>query len=87
MDTVYQPFDPSGRPGNPDFVQGQQGEGGESQTREGQSNLPGASNPSLVPYEQVYPEYAESAGEALDRSYIPGSLKEYVREYFSRLQP
>jgi hypothetical protein len=40
-----------------------------------------------VPYEQVYPEYARSASEALDRGYIPPHLKNYVRDYFSRLEP
>jgi hypothetical protein len=84
---VYQPFEPLGEPGDPEFVPGQPGEGGQEQTRLEQSTLPGATNPSLVPYEQVYPEYSRSASEALDRGYIPPHLKDYVRDYFSRLEP
>ncbi len=84
---VYQPYRPSGQQGTPDFVQGQQGQGGSSQTETGQDTLPGASNPSMVPYQQVFPEYAEAASEALDRGYIPPHLKEFVRDYFSRLEP
>lgn len=84
---VYQPYRPSGQQGTPDFVQGQQGQGGSSQTQTGQDTLPGVSNPSMVPYQQVFPEYAEAASEALDRGYIPPHLKEFVRDYFSRLEP
>mgnify|MGYP005842156501 CR=1 FL=1 len=84
---VYQPYRPAGQQGTPDFVQGQQGQGGSSQTQTGQDTLPGVSNPSMVPYQQVFPEYAEAASEALDRGYIPPHLKEFVRDYFSRLEP
>ena len=86
-DLVYQPYRPSGQPGTPEFVQGQQGQSGSSQIQEGQATQPGANNPSMVPYEQVYPQYAEAASEALDRGYIPPHLKDYVRDYFSRLEP
>jgi hypothetical protein len=68
-------------------VQGQQGQGGTTQTQQGQGNLPGANNQSVVPYEQVFPEYAQSASEALDRGYIPPHLKDFVRRYFSELEP
>ena len=57
------------------------------ETRQGESGLPGVNSPSLVPYEEVYPEYSESASEALDRGYIPPHLKDYVRDYFSQLEP
>jgi hypothetical protein len=49
--------------------------------------MPGANNPSVVPYEQIYPQYAQSASEALDRGYIPPHLKDLVRRYFSQLEP
>jgi hypothetical protein len=49
--------------------------------------MPGANNPSLVPYEQVFPSYADAASEALDRGYIPPHLKDFVRRYFSELEP
>ena len=84
---VYQPFKPLGQSGTPDFVQGQQGQGGQSQSQQGQSTMPGASNPSVVPYEQIYPEYSRAASEALDRGYIPPHLKDFVRRYFSQLEP
>ncbi|MEI7644982.1 MAG: hypothetical protein WCJ55_11940 [Chloroflexales bacterium] len=84
---VYQPFTPSGQSGTPDFVPGQQGQGGQSQSQQGQNTMPGANNPSVVPYEQIYPEYAQAASEALDRGYIPPHLKDFVRRYFSQLEP
>lgn len=40
-----------------------------------------------VPYRQVYADYAEEAGAALEGSYIPLGMKQYVREYFSSLEP
>lgn len=40
-----------------------------------------------VPYRQVYAEYAAQAGAALESSYIPLGLKQYVRDYFSALEP
>jgi hypothetical protein len=40
-----------------------------------------------VPYREVYAEYADQAGAALEGSYIPLGLKQYVRDYFSSLEP
>lgn len=86
-DMIYQPYDPS-NPQNPATgVQGQQGQGGDTQVQQGQSNLPGAANPSRVPYQQQLPQYQRAAGEALDQSAIPPHMKDYVREYFSNLEP
>jgi hypothetical protein len=42
---------------------------------------------AAVPYREVYAEYADHAGAALEESYIPLGLKQYVREYFSSLEP
>lgn len=42
---------------------------------------------SIVPYEEVYSEYANTAYEALSEDYIPLGMKEYVRDYFSSLEP
>ncbi len=86
-DTVYQPFDPSGETGEREFIEGQLGDEGQTQSQQGNANLPGVSNPSVVPYEEVFPEYSQSASEALDRGYIPPHLKNYVRDYFSQLEP
>ncbi|MFQ6101286.1 MAG: hypothetical protein ACE5OS_08630 [Anaerolineae bacterium] len=40
-----------------------------------------------VPYREVYADYADQAGAALEGSYIPLGLKQYVRDYFSSLEP
>ena len=40
-----------------------------------------------VPYREVYAEYAAQAGVALEGSYIPLGMKQYVRDYFSSLEP
>ncbi|MFQ5613820.1 MAG: hypothetical protein ACE5H9_17000 [Anaerolineae bacterium] len=45
---------------------------------------PGA---ALVPYDQVYGQYADEAGQALDSSYIPLGMKRYIRQYFGALEP
>jgi hypothetical protein len=42
---------------------------------------------SGVPYREVYAEYVDQAGAALEGSYIPLGLKQYVRDYFSSLGP
>ncbi len=40
-----------------------------------------------VPYREVYADYAAQAGAALEESYIPLGMKQYVRDYFSSLEP
>jgi hypothetical protein len=61
-----------------------QGEGGpptgetEGEPREGRA---------LVPYNEVYTDYQAQAVSALENSYIPRGMKEYVRAYFSSLDP
>ena len=40
-----------------------------------------------VPYREVYADYADQAGAALEGSYIPLGMKQYVRDYFSSLEP
>jgi hypothetical protein len=42
---------------------------------------------SSVPYREVYADYSGEAGAALDSSYIPLGMKQYVRDYFSSLEP
>ena len=39
----------------------------------------------LTPYTQVVQGYRQAALDATDRSLIPGSQRDLVREYFSRL--
>ncbi|MEF3272826.1 MAG: hypothetical protein K6356_00245 [Chloroflexus sp.] len=84
---VYQPFRPSGQTGNPDLITGQQGNSGSIEVRPGQNQQSGLNNPSLVPYEQIFPEYQRTATEAIDRGSVPIYLQDLVREYFSRLEP
>ena len=49
------------------------------------------SNPELgrssVPYNQVYANYVDAAGQVLDDQNIPLGLRDYVRDYFSSLEP
>jgi len=40
-----------------------------------------------MPYGEVYGQYAAAAAEAIESEYIPPTLQEYVREYFSQLEP
>ena len=42
---------------------------------------------SIVPYNQVFGNYAEAANRALDPGYIPLGLRDVVREYFTSLAP
>ena len=42
---------------------------------------------ALVPYDQVYADYQAQAASALDNSYIPRGMKDYVRAYFGALEP
>jgi hypothetical protein len=84
---VYAPWQrPAGSSGEltiPGLETGQ----GETQTRQGQSNLPGASNPALVPYQQVFNTYLSAANQALGNNYIPAGMTDFVRQYFSQLNP
>ncbi|MCS7056864.1 MAG: hypothetical protein NZM18_11915 [Thermoflexales bacterium] len=49
------------------------------------STAPGGS--SSVPYEQVYGDYARAADEALQSGRVPPEMRDYVRDYFSSLDP
>ncbi|MBN1179559.1 MAG: hypothetical protein JXD18_10120 [Anaerolineae bacterium] len=57
--------------------------------------LPGDDTPLPVPiggtastpYQDVYAEYAAEAQAALEGSYIPLGMKQYVRDYFTSLEP
>jgi hypothetical protein len=73
--------------GRQEFVGGQQNQDGQATTTEDKSPQPGASNPALVPYSQVYQQYSQIAGQAMERAYVPSGLQDYVKEYFSRLEP
>ena len=49
--------------------------------------MPGVTNPALIPYDQVFYNYMNAANQAIDQNYIPSSLEDYVRLYFSSLEP
>ena len=42
---------------------------------------------SLVPYDQVYGDYRDAAYEALADDYVPLGYREFIRDYFSSLEP
>jgi len=48
---------------------------------------PGVSNQSSVPYQQVYTEYAKTADDAIQNGSVPSNLRDFVRDYFSSLNP
>jgi hypothetical protein len=85
-DLVYAPADRIGGAGATEFVPGRpQGPSGPARTREQRS--PGVTGPSVVPYSRVFRRYADAAGEALERGEIPPGLRDYVRLYFTQLEP
>ena len=42
---------------------------------------------SYVPYDQVYSNFQQLWLSSLDRGYLPLSMQDYVRSYFSSLDP
>ena len=81
---IFAPFDRLGRPGDPSYVAGS---GGDGQTSQGNNQGPGIDPGSYVPYSQVYADFYNYALTTLDRSYVPLSVKDFVRDYFSSLDP
>jgi hypothetical protein len=70
----------------PVALQGQENPNGEQST--GSTNTDANnSGPAQVPYEQVYGQYRDQAGNALDSDYIPQGYKDLVRDYFNGLDP
>lgn len=86
LDTIYAPNAGPHLNGDPDFVAGQETDQGQTLIREEQSPQ-GNLNPSLVPYRDVYQTYANAAAESMDRDHIPVEWQDYVRDYFSQLEP
>jgi hypothetical protein len=81
---VFAPFDRIGKPGDPSYVAGT---GGDGQTQQGNQQGQGSNNGSYVPYADVFADFYGYAQTTLDRSYVPISVKDYVRDYFSSLDP
>ena len=84
---VYVPWERRQGSGEEVTIPGQDTGQGETQTRESTDPLPGTPGEALVPYHEVYYNYLDSANQAIEQSYIPTGLKDYVREYFSQLEP
>jgi len=84
---VYVPWERRPGTGQEVTLPGQDTGQGEIETRERTDPRPGTPGQALVPYHEVYYEYLDAANQAMEQSYIPASLKEYVRDYFSRLEP
>lgn len=86
-DQVYVPFERSGSNGEEVFIPGQDTGQGDSQVREGQDPLPGANTPALVPYQQVFGQYLQAANQIVDSGTIPLALRDYIKAYFTELEP
>jgi hypothetical protein len=84
---VYVPWERRQGTGDELFISGQETGQGETEVREQTDPLPGTPGQALVPYYEVYYDYLDAANQTIERSYIPSGLKDYVREYFSRLEP
>jgi hypothetical protein len=84
-DQFYAPFDRFGRPGDPSYIGGNGGSGGEE--KPGSQIGEGFDNDALVEYRSVYDAYLDFANNQLDNQQVPITLKDLVRDYFSRLEP
>lgn len=49
------------------------------------STAPGGN--TTVPYEDVYGDYSKAADEAMQSGQVPADMRDYVRDYFSSLDP
>ena len=84
LDTIYADFDRLGKPSDPSYVSGS---GGDGQSQQGGGTGTGSNNDAIVPYTDVLQDFADFAITSLDRSYVPLGIKDYVRDYFSSLNP
>ena len=85
LDDVFAPWDRIGQPGDPSFIAGQGGDGGQDQT--GSGSGVGFDNDALIPYRTVFSLFNNFANFQLDRAQVPITLKDLVRDYFTRLEP
>ena len=84
LSSVYAPFGRLGHPGDPSYVAGT---GGDGQTQQGNGTGTGTNNGALTPYKDVYAQFYQYAQTSLERGYVPLSVKDLVRAYFSSLDP
>ena len=82
---VFAPFDRLGKPGDPSYVAGT---GGDGQTQQGNQHGPGLEQRRAdARTSRSTPTSSDYAQTSLDRGYVPLSVKDYVRDYFSSLDP
>lgn len=84
---VYAPWERRPEDGQEIFIPGEDTDQGSTQVRELPEPLPGTPGSALMPYYEVYYTYLDAANQAIEQSFIPSGLKDYVREYFSNLEP
>jgi hypothetical protein len=63
------------------------GSGGGSSQPTGTTQGQGATAPATVPYNQVFEQYRDQALQGIDDPSIPPELREYIRQYFSNIDP
>ena len=81
---MFAPFDRLGKPGDPSYVAGT---GGDGQTQQGNQQGQGRTTAPTSPTSRSTATSTSYALTTLDRSYVPISVKDYVRDYFSSLDP
>jgi hypothetical protein len=81
---IFAPIERLGQPGDPSYISGS---GGDGQVTQGNQQGAGVDPGSYVSYQQVYAQFQEFANQTLDRGYLPLSVRDYVKEYFSSLDP
>jgi hypothetical protein len=84
---IYTPWERRQDEGDPFYIPAPDSGEGETQVRERFDPFPGSPGQALVPYHEVFSTYMDVANQAIEHSYIPNSLKDFVREYFSGLEP
>lgn len=62
------------------------GEPGDVVSQEGEF-MESPEGESVVGYDEVFSDYANAANEALERDYIPLTLRDVIHDYFSALEP
>jgi hypothetical protein len=84
LSKIFAPFDRLGQPGDPSYVSGT---GGDGQVTQGNQQGAGIDPGSYVSYQQVYAQFQQFAMTTLDRGYLPLSVRDFVKDYFSSLDP
>ena len=81
---MFAPFERLGQPGDPSYIAGN---GGDGQVSQGNQQGAGVDPGSYVPYDDVYTNFERLWTTTLDRGYLPLSVRDFVRDYFSSLDP